>query len=195
MLRSRIIRLAYVRPDLRPHLVPIVSDRVALEFGPRVPLTDGGPLRYRVKADSGGILVAVYAGSRRVAAMDAYPGTNIHRLRCADDALDLLARHPELEDTSRPRWVSWGQPIPNVRFLSVSHADVYDEAMRGRGIGRDMYLATMREWFDRVGPFLFTSDECGPAGSTSNLAKRVWASLGSRFPSSGQVIAVLTRPA
>ncbi|NBR68271.1 MAG: hypothetical protein EBT79_13545 [Actinobacteria bacterium] len=166
------------------------------DFGPRVPLMEGpsGPLRYRVKADQGGILVAVYAGSRRVGAMDAYAIGNVHRLTCSADALVLLSRHPELEDTSRPRWVSWGQEVPNVKSLSVSHADVYDETMRGHGIGREMYLTVMREWFDRVGPFLFTSDACSPVGSTSNAAQRVWKSLSTRFPASGEVVAVLTRP-
>lgn len=31
-LRTRLIRLAHARPDLRPHLLPIVTDRVAMEF-------------------------------------------------------------------------------------------------------------------------------------------------------------------
>ena len=196
MLRSRIVRLAYVRPDLRPHLLPLVSDRVAEEFGPRVPMMTGptGPLKYRVKADSGGVLVAVYAGSRRVAAMLAHSHGNMNNLKCSAEAFELLERHPELEDTSRPRWVAWGVEVPRVKLLSVTRSDVYDEAMRGHGIGREMYLTVMREWFDREGPFLFMSDACGPVGSTSDLAKRVWKSLASRFPSSGDVVAVLTRP-
>jgi hypothetical protein len=31
-LRAGLIRLAHSRPDLRPHLLPLVTDRVAMEF-------------------------------------------------------------------------------------------------------------------------------------------------------------------
>jgi hypothetical protein len=164
-------------------------------FGPRVPVTvRDRVLKYRVKANDRGILVAVYDGPKRVAAMDAYTAGNLYDLKCSKDAFALLERHPELEDTSRPRWVAWGRAIPRVQTLAVSHADVFDEGRRGQGIGRAMYQALMSEWFDRVGPFLFMPDECGTVGSTSSAANRVWASLASRFPSSGSVVAVLTRP-
>lgn len=38
-LRTRIIRLAHVRPDLRPHLLPLVSDRAACGWGGEAPVT------------------------------------------------------------------------------------------------------------------------------------------------------------
>lgn len=192
--------------DYRPSVVvapsPIVS-RVASRylvsggeaFGPRVPFdVRDRVLKYRVKASGTGILVAVYDGSQRVAAMDAYTAGNLYDLRCSADAFALLERYPGLEDTSRPRWVAWGREIPRVQTLSVRRSDVYDEGRRGQGIGRAMYQVLMAEWFDRVGPFLFMSDACGPVGSTSESARRVWTALAARFPSSGSVVAVLTRP-
>ena len=38
-LRTRIIRLAHSRPDLRPHLLPLVSDRAACGWGGEAPVT------------------------------------------------------------------------------------------------------------------------------------------------------------
>jgi hypothetical protein len=86
-----------------------------------------------------------------------------------------------------------GFEVPNVNLLTVDKS-VIDESVRGRGAGTGMYLATMRAWFDKVGPFLFIPDSCGIVGSTSPEAKRVWMSLSTKFPSSGLVIAVLRRP-
>lgn len=192
-LRSRTIRLAYARPDLRGELLPVLGRRADEQFGPRTPL-GVEDLTYRVKAGYGGVLVAVYAGSRRVGSVDAYSRGHIPDMRCASDVMELVGRHPEVEDTSRPRWVrSDGRAVPRVRVLAVSESRV-DESVRGRGVGRSMYVALMRAWFDRVGPFLFMPDECGIVGVTSEDARRVWRSLSSRYPSSGLVLAVLTRP-
>lgn len=163
-------------------------------FGPRTPLTD--KFQYRIKASSDGILAAVYSGTTRIAAMDAYTSSNVYRAKCATDIWKLLDKHPELEDTSKPRWVDRdGNAHPRIKMLSVSHADVYDESLRGQGIGKAMYLAVAAEWFDRNGPFLFMADECSGVGSTSQAARRVWDSLAKQFPSSGRVLAILRRPA
>lgn len=163
-------------------------------FGPRTPLTD--KFQYRIKASSDGILAAVYSGTTRIAAMDAYTSSNVYRAKCATDIWKLLDKHPELEDTSKPRWVDHdGNAHPRIKMLSVSHADVYDESLRGQGIGKAMYLAVAAEWFDRNGPFLFMADECSGVGSTSQAARRVWDSLAKQFPSSGRVLAILRRPA
>ena len=165
-------------------------------FGPRTPLMDvkDTKVTYRIKASSEGILAAVYSGKTRIGAMDAYPFGVVDNANCSADILKLLDKYPELEDTSTPRWVAWGKANPRIEMLSVSHADVYDESLRGLGIGKAMYLAVAAEWFDRKGPFLFMSDECGPIGSTSPAARRVWDSLAKTFPSSGRVIAFLKRP-
>jgi len=166
-------------------------------FGPRTPLMDVKDIKvtYRIKASSSGILAAVYSGATRIAAMDAYSAGNVHEAKCASDILKLLGQHPELEDTSKPRWVDGsGRGHPRIEQLSVSHADVYDESLRGLGIGKAMYLSVAAEWFDRKGPFLFMSDDCGSVGSTSAAAKRVWESLAKQYPSSGRVIAILRRP-
>lgn len=181
----------------RGALLRVPSRRADEQFGPREPL-GVEDLVYRVKGSphAGGVLVAVYAGSRRVGGMDAYSGGHVPDMKCASDVMELIGRHPELEDTSRPRWVrSDGQAVPRVQVLSVSRSRV-DESVRGRGVGRSMYLALMRAWFDRVGPFLFMPDECGIVGVTSEDARRVWRSLArsGRYPSSGLVLAVLTRP-
>jgi hypothetical protein len=100
---------------------------------------------------------------------------------CASDVETLVAKYPQLE----------GGRGPNM--LRVFQAFITDESKQGLGIGKAMYQALMAEWFDRNGPFLFMPMQCSGSG-TSSMAKRVWASLGRRYPSSGDVVAVLKRP-
>jgi len=180
------------------HMRVASRHRAKDHFGPRTPLMerDGLKVRYRVKASSNGIMVAAYEGAKRVGHIDAFPVPYPEQKRCGKDVWKLLGRYPEVEDTSSPRWTpDDGEERTNTRALAVGHAFITDESKRGLGIGGAMYLAIMVEWFHRTGPFLFMPDDCGPAGSTSAAAKRVWKSLARRFPSSGDMIAVLKRPA
>ena len=162
-------------------------------LSPRVPLLEipVGKVQYRIKADTYGILVGVYLGNKRIAHMDAYSMGGFSSLRCQGEILDLLGKYPEMEDTSRPRWKP---EIPRINYISVSHSEIRETPLRGLGIGKAMYLAVMREWFDRNGPFFFMPDSCNGVGVTSEDAKRVWASLKKMFPHSGNVLAVLQRP-
>lgn len=164
-------------------------------YGPRIPLNvREKTMKYRVKANSSGIMVVIYDGVTRMGGVLAHPTGNILRIECSKDAIALLDRYPELEDVSIPRREVWGEFIPNVKMLVVSNANLVDGVPQGQGIGRAMYQALMAEWFDRVGPFLFMPHACGTVGSTSASARLVWRSLAQRFPSSGLVLAVLKRP-
>lgn len=174
------------------------ASKVAERFGPNIPLMEesGNKVKYKVKSNSQGILVAVYYGRKKIGSMDAYvtryPETS---RRCGQDVWKLLEKYPQLEDTSRDRWLPPGEEVPltNTRALKVFGAFITDETKHGLGIGKAMYLAIMKEWYAKVGPFLFMPMECDGSG-TSKMAKRVWTSLARQFPSSGEIVAVVKRP-
>lgn len=167
------------------------------KFGPNTPLMEhgGNRVKYRMKSSTNGVAVAVYYGRSKIGGMNAfvkdYPETE---KACSAAVWALLERYPQVEDTSRSRWVpADGVPRTNTRALQVYKAFITDDSKQGLGIGRAMYLALMAEWFDKVGPFLFMPMACSGSG-TSAEALRVWKSLARDFPSSGNVIAVLRRP-
>lgn len=196
------LRSQYLVPHMEEEFVKdgTVIDSLkkkAERFGPNTPLmeTEDAKVRYRVKSNSRGIAVAVYYGRKKIGGMNAftkkYPETE---KACSDDVWALLERYPQVENTSRDRWVpSDGVPRTNTRALQVYKAFITDESKQGMGIGRAMYLAVMAEWYNKVGPFLFMPMACSGSG-TSQAALRVWKSLARDFPSSGNVIAVLKRP-
>jgi len=192
-LRQRTIRLAYGRPDLRPHLMRALT---AMEpsLSKREPLV--GPLAYRYKISMLGeaLALSVYDGQELVGGINASYVGNMLRVRgCQKDVLTIIDRFPEIEDRKRPRWVSDEGAVPRVKGLSVTRSDLFYDKHRGKGYGVAMYIAVMRAYFDKVGPFLFMPDMC-TSGTTSKEARYVWQSLARKFPSEGYVIAVLTRP-
>lgn len=169
----------------------------AEKFGPNTPLMEheGNKVKYRIKATYNGILCTVYYGKTRIGWMDAYRLSYPETDACRKQVWDLLEKYPQVEDTSRERWVpDDGVPRTNTRALVVDSAFINDESKHGLGIGKAMYLAIAAEWFDREGPFLFMPMNCKGHGNTSDAAKRVWASLAKMLPSSGNVIAILKRP-
>lgn len=161
---------------------------------PLMQLPDG-KINYRVKSDSNGIMITVFAGRAKIGAMNAFVVNYPERKECGNDVWKLLKAYPQVEDTSRPRWVAGdGEERTNTRALGVHKAFIFDESKKGLGIGKAMYQAMMAEWFDKVGPFLFMPMACSGGSGTSQAARRVWASLARTYPSSGDVIAVLRRP-
>ena len=176
--------------------VKFAAQHTAERFGPNTPLMEheGHKVKYRVKSNSNGIGVGVYYGRARIGGMSAHETGWRHLTKCQDDMLALIERYPHIEDTSEPRFVMWGEEIPNVQTLLVYKAFIDDKTKHGLGIGRAMYLAIMAEWFDKVGPFLFMPMKCSGGQGTSAAAERVWKSLTRDFPSSGNVVAVLRRP-
>jgi DNA topoisomerase IB len=177
--------------------VPEKLDKTS-RLGPNTPLMErpDAKVKYRVKTTSDGIYVAVYYGRTKIGGMNAFVKKYPEQDSCGSDVWKLLEQHPQVEDTSRERWVpNDGVPRTNTRALQVYKAFITDETKHGMGIGKAMYAAMMGEWFKKVGPFLFMPMSCGGASGTSPDAKRVWDSLARRFPSSGDVVAVLKRPA
>jgi hypothetical protein len=169
--------------------------RVVAQFDPSQDLGewDSTKVRYKAKADSSGILVAVYYGRKRIGGISAYtkryPENN--DTLCDDDVRALVDRHPHLvtREWERGDGTIWRQ-IPT---LSVDKANL-DDAYHGKGIGKAMYAALMREWFKKEGPFVFIPYYCTIGSGTSPMAKRVWDSLARRFPSVGHAVAVLKSP-
>lgn len=157
--------------------------------------TDGLKINYDVRTTSTAVGISVYAGRTRIGGMVAHAREYPERLAsCGADVRNLLEKYPQIEDTTQPRFVLWGEETTNVRALMVDKAYITDETKQGMGIGKRMYIAAMREWFRIGGPFLFVPSACESSGSTSRMAKRVWASLTQSFPSSGTTIAVLQMP-
>ena len=111
----------------------------------------------------------------------------VEGLKCSSDVLSLVDKYPQVVATDRKN-------RPRTRVLSVSHSALKGE-YKGKKIGSDMYLTLARAYWDKTGkPFLYLPDGCASFGSTSEEAKRVWASLGRRMPSSGLCLAILKRP-
>jgi len=168
-------------------------------FGPRKPLF--GAYIYRAKQDSNGnTLLAVYHGSKRIAHMDAYWAYSMRRIESHEVEEIRLGRGKRLVCATDLRALGAEGNYPNV--LVVGHAFIDDDAYKGKGIGRAMYEAMMVEGFavreTRVGgtkgPMFFIPDDCGGGGSTSDDAKRVWASLVRDYPSQGTSIRVDAPP-
>jgi cation transport regulator ChaC len=164
------------------------------KFGPNIPLGewDETKVKYRIKTGSEGILMGVYYGRKKIAWMDAYTQDNPERYgKCREDVQKLVDRYPALKH----HWVAYnGKEMTTVRGLYISHAFINVEEHRGKGIGKAMYEAVMREWFKKKGPFVFIPYYCTIGSGTSLEAKRVWDSLAKRFPSSGHAVAVLKAP-
>ena len=165
------------------------------KFGPQTPLGewDGTKVKYKVKSNSDGILVAVYYGRKKIGWMNAYKELYPERdgKPCADDVQRLVAQNPQLEHP----WTTYdGEERTKIKGLHVYKAFITDEQYHGKGIGKAMYEALMREWFKKTGPFVFIPMYCTIGSGTSPEAKRVWDSLARRFPSSGHAIAVLKAP-
>jgi hypothetical protein len=168
-------------------------------FGPRKPLF--GAYTYRAKQDSNGnTLLAVYHGSKRIAHMDAYWAYSMRRIESHEVEEIRLGRGKRFVCATDLRALGAEGNYPNV--LVVGHAFIDDDAYKGKGIGRAMYEAMMVEGFavreTRVGgtkgPMFFIPDDCGGGGSTSDDAKRVWASLVRDYPSQGTSIRVDAPP-
>ncbi len=154
-------------------------EKQAVNFGERRELmvTDGIRVTYRFKSNSQGILVGVYHGTKRIGSMDAYTGYSKEN-KCQEDIEALAIAYPEVVDR-------WGK----FKILKA-YGSLVAEEYRGKHIGRAMYLAIAREWFEENGAFLFMPSECGSIGSTSADAKRVWRSLANTLPASGNVILI-----
>lgn len=145
---------------------------LAQRYGPSEPLTD--TVRYKVKASSNGIVVAAYVDRKKVGHVVAF--WSLSAKACTKDVEQLRAKYPEVDSV-----------------LVVDKAYL-DEPMQGKGVGRAMYEAMMGEGYKRKGAFLFVPTECWIGSGTSSQAKRVWISLGRKYPSSGKVVAVLRAP-
>lgn len=145
---------------------------LAERYGPSEQLTEA--VRYRVKANPKGIVVAAYVGRQKVGHVVAF--WSLSAKACAKDVEQLREKYPDVDSV-----------------LVVDKAYL-DEPMQGKGVGRAMYEAMMGEGYKRKGAFLFVPTECWIGSGTSPQAKRVWISLGRKYPSSGRVVAVLRAP-
>jgi GNAT superfamily N-acetyltransferase len=149
----------------------------------------GGPIKvnYRVKISSGGLLVGLYHGTKRIGIADAYTSdkklVHLDELQCANNVMELAELFPEVYN-------EYGR----ISILAHYGTAEMDPSYRGKGIGKALYLAVAAEWFDENGPFIYIPSECNYAGATSADARRVWDSLARIFPSSGRAIAILKRP-
>jgi len=184
-LAARFLR-KYVIPEAR------MASRVVARHTP-LGEWDGTKVKYRVKSSTEGILVAVYYGRKRIGGMTAYtkkyPENN--DTLCDDDVRALVDQHPHLVTREWQR--SDGSVWRQIPTLAVDKASL-DDAYHGKGIGKAMYEAIMREWYKKEGPFVFIPYYCTIGSGTSPMAKRVWDSLARRFPSVGHAVAVLKPP-
>lgn len=181
-------------PDLFAHR----TEMIKLAARPLMMEHEGNKVTYAVKSSSSGIVVSVYYGRSRIGGINAEVQRYPERLKvCGQDVWGLLGKHPEVEDTRSDRWVSPidGEERTNTRALRVYKAYITDKTKHGLGIGKAMYKALISEWFTKVGPFLFMPFNCSGVGGTSKMAARVWNSLKRDLPSSGNVLAVVRKPA
>ena len=178
--------------------------RVALRYATRLEIENPNraeKIKYTLKGDvSRYFQVIIYHGRKRIGQVQGgkendgtlvpvWEGSKppVEDLKCSSDVLSLVGKYPQVVEND------W-EGRPKARILFVSNSAIEDE-YKGKKIGTDMYLAFARAYWDETGkPFIFIPDGCSGAGSTSEEAKRVWASLGRRIPSSGLCLAILKRP-
>lgn len=177
--------------------------RVASKYAKRLEISNSlrdEKIKYTVKGNVGSFYqLVIFHGSKRIGQIQG--GLNekklnpimgqdisqVESLKCSNDVQKLLNKYPHLVQND------W-KDRPYAPILSVYNTGIKDE-YKGKKIGTDMYLTFARTYWDKVGqPFIFVPDGCMEVGSTSNDAKRVWASLGRKYPSSGLCLAILKRP-
>lgn len=148
-------------------------------YEPRQPVHSGAT--YRVKFDYGSIHVALYQGTTKIGIVTARFSTDRGEDRASPHVVALRSEFPDI------------QFYPQVLF--VWNSAVAPEH-KGRKMGRGMYEALMQAVYNKYGPFLFApmKDFGSGFGATSDEALRVWKSLAIRYPSSGNVIAVVQKP-
>jgi hypothetical protein len=178
--------------------------RVALRFAKRLELnnlTRSEKIKYTIKGDvSRYFQVLLYHGRKKIGQVQGGRSSNstlvsvwegepapIDGLICSKEIRSLVAKYPQVVK------LDW-KNRPTARILEVSSSGIGEE-YHGKRIGIDMYLAFARTFWDKVSkPFIFIPDGCTSVGTTSDQAKRVWASLGRKMPSSGLCLAILKRP-
>jgi hypothetical protein len=177
--------------------------RVALRYARRLEIENPNrpeKIKYTVKGDVDRYYqVIIYHGRKRIGNVQGgiengtlvpiWEGRKppVEGLQCSSDVLSLVDKYPQVVEND------W-KGRPKARIIAISNSAIED-GYKGKKIGTDMYLAFARAYWDETGkPFIFIPDGCSGVGSTSEEAKRVWASLGRRMPSSGLCLAILKRP-
>lgn len=183
--------------DMKP------DQRVALRYARRLEIENPNraeKIKYTINGDvSSYYQVILYHGRKRIGQVQGglengtlvpvWEGREppVEDLKCSSDVLSLVDKFPQVVEKD---WKN----RPKARIVSISNSAIEDE-YKGKKIGTDMYLAFARAYWDETGkPFIFIPNGCSGAGLTSDEAKRVWASLGRKYPSSGLCLAILKRP-
>ena len=182
---------------MKPH------QRVALRYARRLEIENPNrteKIKYTIKGDVNRYFqVIIYHGRKRIGQVQGgvengtlvpvWEGREppVEGFKCSSDIISLVDKYPQVVE------MDW-EGRPKARIISVSKSAIEDE-YKGKKIGTDMYLAFARAYWDEIRmPFLFIPDGCTGAGTTSDDAKRVWASLSRKYPSSGLCLAILKRP-
>ena len=166
---------------------------------------DGSPIYYRVITSDHNryLLIVIYYNQQAIGRLKLRVSKNlfqknIHRwgpisLPCRKDIIQLTETYPQVARYDE-EGAFGGYKLAFVATVNTLYnVKKRFEEWKGRGLGKAMYILAMREWFKAHGPFLFMPNYC-EQGSTSDQAMRVWKSLSRDFPSSGDVIVVLTLP-
>ena len=137
----------------------------------------------------------------------AQGGQHLRFKDCQDD-VDALKETPEFqkakekyeannttEDIVKDENGNWvAKEVPrrfNPRFYDVENAWISNPEMRGKGYGKEIYKAFIKqavEYSKSYGGVFIGAHHCTIGSGTSEAAKRVWKSLAREYNSSGDVI-------
>ncbi len=108
---------------------------------------------------------------------------SLRDFRCGSDIRELIKQHPSLIDAA-----------DGIKILEFEEVFL-DSDLQGLGIGANMYLSSLKTFWDANGgkPFIAIPNACR-AGSTSPMAEAVWKKMAKKYPSVGSCLAILERP-
>lgn len=195
-LKQELIRLGNVRPDLRPHLKPLLDKLASGRLEDAVKQINqetGRQLTVFEKADSRGAIIKILEGRNEVGFLSAAD------VRISTRELDEIWMEHARAGKPRPSrrrasytrtecledFVQLQEKYPAIQKLwAVGYARL-DEELRGKGIGKLLYkrlLALGVPHKAAFAPGICFGEETSPS------ALRVWKSLAREYPSVNYVL-------
>lgn len=119
-LRSKLIRLAASRPDLRPHLLPLLSDRVATDI--KVPRTKEDLVKFMYDPD--------WRKSWRKSNAERAERKKVVE-SVADDAIKKFYHNPKMKAIVSQSFEDYGEDDDDFRI------DIRDQVLAGVGLNSE----------------------------------------------------------